>query len=190
MQHPILRTFARLEKFVQRVWYTPLVSILAAIDLFVVVVPTDALLISNAALRPKRWLSIAIWVSAGSAFGSLLLAWAVGRYGDAGLAWLGIGLSDSGSWATASDWIRRYQGPALAVFAAGPFPLQPAVVLGALAKVPLDAVFFWVILGRGTKYLFFAWAATHAPKLLSKIWGVRQEVETLEDARREQQKIA
>ena len=36
---------------------------------------------SPRALRPKRWISIALWVTAGSAFGSLALAWALQNYG-------------------------------------------------------------------------------------------------------------
>lgn len=185
MQHPIFKTIARLERFAQRIWYTPVVALLAALDLFILVVPTDALLISNVALRPKRWISIAIWFTAGSALGSLALALLINHYGIDFLGALGLHPDKFPSWEMTARWIRDYQGPALAVFGGGPLPLQPAVMLAAIAKVSPGAIFFWVALGRALKFFFFAWAATHAPNLLNRIWGVRTEVEVLHAAQKE-----
>lgn len=184
MQHPIFKAIARLEKFAHRWWYTPVVAFLAASDLFIVIIPTDALLISNVAVRPKKWISIAIVVSLGSALGSMALGWAIQRYGMGFLTAMGVTL-EGPTWARAAEWVREYQGPALAAFGFGPFPLQPGVVLSALANVSPLKIFLWVGLGRIVKYLFFAWAATHAPTLLSKIWGIRKEVEVLKEVHKE-----
>ncbi len=187
MPHPILKFIARLERFAQRIWYTPLVALLAAADLFILIIPTDALLISNVALRPKRWISIAVWVTLGSALGSLALSVGIQAWGSDFMGALGISLQSSPSWQSTAQWMRDYQGLTLALFGAGPFPLQPAVVVAASADVNPWSIFLWVALGRAAKFFFFAWAATHAPTILSKIWGIRSEVESLHAAQRELQ---
>ncbi len=185
MLHSVLKFIARLERFSQRVWYTPAIALLAGLDLFILIVPTDALLISNAALRPKRWVWIALWVTAGSALGALVLGLAVQTFGTHFLSVVGFNPESSSGWRSAAQWIRDYQGLALAVFALGPFPLQPAVVLATIAGVSPWSLFCWVYLGRVIKFLFFAWAATHAPGLLSRLWGVKKEVEVLTAVQRE-----
>lgn len=190
MPHYLLKTIARLEKFSHRIWYTPVVALLAAADLFILIIPTDALLISNVALRPKRWITIALWVTAGSALGSLFLTLGIQAWGGSFLDALGISMQGSSTWETTARWMRDYQGPTLALFGAGPFPLQPAVVVAASAKVNPGAIFFWVALGRAAKFFFFAWAATHAPRLLDKLWGVRGEVKALHEAEAEVQNEA
>ncbi len=183
--HPIARVLTYLEKFAGRPWYTPVVALMAALDLFILVIPTDALLLSNVALRPKKWIQIAIWFTAGSGLGSLALSLLIHHYGIDFLGTVGIHPETSSTWESTARWIRDYQGPALAVFAGGPFPLQPAVMVSAVARVSPWAIFLWVSLGRALKFFFFAWAATHAPKLLGKLWGVRSEVEHYEAVKRE-----
>jgi membrane protein YqaA with SNARE-associated domain len=185
MKHPVLRTIARLERYATRIWYTPLVALLAAADLFILIVPTDALVISNAALRPKHWIWIAVWSTLGSALGSFALCLAIQGYGAEFLHLIGFAPESSATWQSTAQWVREYQGPALAVFAVGPFPLQPAVVVGSVAGVPPLSVLLWVGLGRAIKFFFFSWAATHAPNLLNRIWGLRTEVELLHAAEQE-----
>ncbi|MEO7162476.1 MAG: hypothetical protein ABI041_06120, partial [Bdellovibrionia bacterium] len=68
-----------LQKFANRKWFISLVSILAALDAFVIFIPNEALLISAVIVRPKHWLRIALWVSVGSAIGAAVFAWMVSQ---------------------------------------------------------------------------------------------------------------
>src|SRR4051812_12543814 len=62
-----------LQKFVNRPWYYPVVGVLAGLDLFILVVPTDALLISSVMLKPRKWVSAFFWIALGAAIGALTL---------------------------------------------------------------------------------------------------------------------
>ena len=57
-----------------RPWYVALVGGLAALDLFIMIIPTDGLLVTSVLVRPKRWVSWFLWVSIGSAVGAAALA--------------------------------------------------------------------------------------------------------------------
>src|SRR4051812_40346336 len=96
----------RMERFTDRSWYPALVAALAALDLFVLVIPTDGLLIS-AVLSPKRrakWVSAAIWVSLGSTVGAVLLASLVQGVGDPFLRWIAGSALNGEAW----ERVRRF----------------------------------------------------------------------------------
>lgn len=164
-----LRTIRKLEKFVDRWWYTPLIALLAAADIFILVVPTDALLISAVMMRPKKWISRFIWVSFGSALGAWAMGLAIDALGTEPLHRFIGGAIGSDSWKNTAQYVHDHGALSVAFFSAGPFPLQPGVVLAALAGIPPLDLFLWAWVGRALKYGVFAWIASHAPKLLKKL---------------------
>jgi hypothetical protein len=51
------------------------------------------------------------------------------------------------------------------------------VILATLAHTPLEKIAITVFAGRFLKYLIMGYIASHAPKLLTKLWGVQEELE-------------
>jgi len=80
----------------------------------------------------------------------------------------------SRSWSQGIEFLHHYGNLGLGLVALGPLPQQPAVALFGLANVPIISIGIAVWLGRSLKYGFFAWAATHAPRLLGR-WSKRVE---------------
>lgn len=178
----ISRAVARLGKFSDRRWYLPLVSFLAAVDLFVAVIPTDGILITSVLLRPKRWISTFVWVALGSAFGAFVLALLVQWYGEPLAHYLIHDAMTSPSWESVETFMDRYGSLALFLMSFGPLPQQPAVTLCALAHMPLAEIVFAVVAGRGLKYGVLAWSATHAPRIFERWKSVRTEVQQIQEA--------
>jgi len=172
-----IKTYVRfLQQYVDRIWYPPLIGLLSAIDNFVIVIPTDGILISSSMLTPKRWLSLALWVTFGSTIGAVLLA-AVVEY--QGLPWIQAmypGASESAIWKWTDEFFDQYGLIIVFAVAISPTMQHPSIILAALANTPLIEIAVVVFVGRFIKYLIMAYAGSHAPRLLSKMWGVKGEL--------------
>jgi hypothetical protein len=158
----------RVSRYQKRWWYLPLLAALAAADLFVGFIPTDALVVSAAMLRPRKWLRSAVIIALGSAVGALALAWAIHVVGDPVLTWLFGTPEGPAEWKDTKAFLERYGAPALALMAGGPLPQQPAVALCSLGGMRLDVIALSVLAGRLIKYCVFAYSATHARRFLRK----------------------
>ncbi len=176
----LLGSLRALQKHMDRPWYLPVVALLALADIFIMIIPTDALLITAVLFKPKRWWVAATLVALGSSLGALILAGFVGWDLDA-LTRLFPSLFESPSWKGTDAFLERYGAWALALLAAGPLPYQPAVILCALSGMSLPETFLATFLGRGGKYYVLAYLASHAPKYLEKFGGVRREMTELDE---------
>ena len=170
-QATLRRAWDRLETLSQKRFYAFVIAGLAALDLFVGFIPTDAILISSVLLRKNRWFRTTLAVTLGSVFGAMALA-SLGR-------WVGLplllswppfaDLHQSATWREAEHWISHWGSPGMAFVAVGPLPQQPAVLICGFSQMSIAAIGAAVFVGRITKYLFFAWAALRAPHLLERL---------------------
>jgi membrane protein YqaA with SNARE-associated domain len=181
MSRKILRNLRSLQKHIDRPWYLPTVALLAFADVFVMIIPTDALLVSAVLVKPRRWWLAGTLVALGSSLAALVLAGAV-QWDLDGLTRLFPSLFESPSWRGTDAFLEKYGVWALALFAAGPLPYQPAVILVALSGASLTEISLATLLGRGGKYYVLAYLASHAPRYLERLRSVRREMLALEEA--------
>jgi membrane protein YqaA with SNARE-associated domain len=165
-----------LQTFADRYWYPPFIGFLAAIDNLIVVIPTDGILISSSMIVPKRWLLLAINVAIGSTLGALALAVVVEYQGWPLIVKWYPGIEASKNWIMTREFFESYGLFLVFLIAIAPLAQQPAVVLAALAQTPLWKLLAVVFIGRLIKYLIMAYIGSHAPKLLNKMWGVKEEL--------------
>lgn len=170
------RSLRTLQGFVDRIWYPILLGMLAFIDVFVVVVPTDGIVISSTMLRPKRWLTLAIAIAVGSTLASLVLMVLVESQGLPWVLKLYPGIDQTQVWLLADRFFDQYGLLLIFAIGASPFFQQPTVILAALAKTPLHHVAIALFTGRIVKYVVLGYVASHAPRLLSKLWGLKSEL--------------
>ncbi len=168
MNRRVARLIIRAQRRVDRPWFLPALAGLAFIDLFCAVIPTDGLLISSVLLRPKRWLSMFLWTTTGSGLGAVALSLVVHALGEPLANRLLADAMASPNWIKTTAFLTDHGGWALGAMAFGPLPQQPAVVVCALAQMPLMTIFLAVWIGRGVKYGAFAWAAAYAPDWFKK----------------------
>lgn len=160
-----------LQSFAGRPWYFPALGFLAALDFYIFIVPTDALLVSSVLLKPKKWVSAFFWVGLGSALGAVSLAAAL----QTGV----FTVPESETWGWLKEFFTHYGSLALALIALSPLVQFPVVVLAALSGMPLGELFVICLLGRWVKSAVFAYIASRAPELLFKIPFLRKELEVL-----------
>lgn len=160
--------FSALKRYVDRPWYTYFVGFLTCINNFIFVLPSDAFLVSAVLVRPRSWLRVAIVASTGSALGGLALAALLEWNPDYVMRELLPSLYQSHAWARVEPYVNRYGAWAVGVVAALPFPQVPAVVIAALAGVPLHEIFLGCWLGRLPKWALFSWLTSHAPHLVAR----------------------
>lgn len=174
------RRLQRLLKFLKAHarswWYTPLIALLAAADAFVVVIPTDGLLVSACMLNPRRWIYTVFLVTLGSTMGAWTLAWLLEIHGLPLLLQIVPGIEQSSAWIWSDKMMDQWGSIALFLVALSPFAQHPAVALAALSGMPLWDIFLLVFAGRILKYGLWGWISTHAPKLLKKVWGLQGDL--------------
>lgn len=176
--HQKIRAFTQwLRHYTNRLWYPPFIGLLALLDNIVIVIPNDGILISSSMLFPKRWWFLALMVAIGSTLGAIGLASLVEWKGMAWILEIYPGINESKSWLWSLDFFDRYGLLLVFVVAVTPLMQQPAVILAGLANTPLWKLAAVIFAGRFIKYLVMAYIASHTPRLLKKIWGVRGELE-------------
>lgn len=170
--------FERMKKYADRWWYLPLVCLLAIVDLFVLFIPTEGMIVTTSMLRPRRWVRTAFFVTLASTAGAAVLALLTYTYGEPFVTWIaGENFFASATWVKMDGWIKNYGFWGLWFIAIGPLPQQPAILLCALAQMPIPEIALGVWLGRAPKYFVFSYIATKGPDWLKKNFG--PEIENL-----------
>ncbi|MBC7420634.1 MAG: hypothetical protein H7328_07895 [Bdellovibrio sp.] len=175
--HNSLRKYIKiLQKYADRIWYPPLIGMLAAIDNFVIIIPNDGILISSSMLTPRRWFTLALCVAIGSTLGSILLAAFVETQGLQWIIEIYPGINQTKSWIWTEDFFERYGMLLVFVVAITPIMQQPAIILASLAETPLFLLAAIIFSGRLVKFLLMAYIGSHAPKILNKMRGLKTEL--------------
>jgi len=172
----VKRGVAQLQKFTDRPWFEWLVGFLAGIDTWVLVIPTDGLLISSVLLNPKKWFRLYVLASLGSTLGLLSFAYVVSHWG---LPWISENwplLVRSSLWAWTESLFVTYGLWVLLGVAATPLIVQPTLALAVVSHHSLSNIMLVVLAGRLLKYFVMSWVARWAPASLSRLWGVGGEL--------------
>lgn len=165
-----------LQAFADRVWYPPLIGLLAALDNFLIVIPNDAILISSSMLTPKRWFILALCVAIGSTVGAAALAALIEFQGLPWILELFPGSNQTETWRITDIFFQKYGLIVVFFVAATPIMQQPAVILAGLADTPLITLSLVIFSGRFIKFLIMAYIGSHAPRLINRMWGVKGEL--------------
>ncbi|MBX3020086.1 MAG: hypothetical protein KF799_00290 [Bdellovibrionales bacterium] len=165
-----------LQRFVNRIWYAPLIGVLAALDNLVLVIPTDGILISSTMLTTRRWILLGLSVAIGSTIGGLILVALVKMHGLPLVLQFYPGLDETGPWLVTQQFFDSYG--LLVVFAvmASPIVQQPALILASLSNAPMGQLALVIVAGRMLKFMAYAYLASHAPRLLARVWGLQGEL--------------
>lgn len=180
--------FIRLQHFVNKWWYAPLLGLLACIDLFVLLIPTDGLMISSVMIRPKKWISIALFTAFGSTLGSLALAFILEKHGLPFLLEWKPGIDQTSFWIWTDHLMHQWGSWTLFLIALSPLVQHPAIAIGAFAQIPLLEFFIFILAGRILKYFFLSWLASHSPKYLYRLWGIQEELKELDIPSKDEKK--
>ena len=169
--HAKVRAYSKkLEQYADRIWYPPLVAFLAALDNLIIIIPNDGLLIASSMLVPRRWAIFALSVSIGSTIGALTLCglpWILDFYPD---------INQTAMWMKTEDFFGRYGLLVVFAISATPLSQQPILILAALANTPFAKLVPILFAGRFLKFMLMAYLGSHSPRLLKKMWGVKNEL--------------
>lgn len=172
----IRRSIKVLQGFVNRIWFPPLLLLLAALDTLLIVIPTDGILISSSMLMKKRWISFGLFVAVGSAIGALTLISLVNHLGLDKILQFYPGVEQTKIWKMTFDFFHEYGLIVVFLIGVTPFTQQPALIIAALSDIPIAPLAAAILISRVIKFSVMAYIATHAPRLLSKLWGIQGEL--------------
>lgn len=179
MMKPIIHMIQKAEKHVNRPWYPFAVALLSFLDLFIFVIPIEAVMITSIMAAPKRWISISLFTIAGFMLGTLAFALIVHHYGFPIIEYWAPKLSHSELWLDSDRWMDQYGLWAVFGVALLPIAIHPILAIAVLADVSIPSILLVLLLSRLIKYGAYAWIASHSPKLLSKVAPDRKEIEEI-----------
>lgn len=166
-------------------WYPVLLFISAFADVWLIVIPTDGLIIASTLAKPKRWKSFALFFTLGSSLGALALAYFVNQHGLPWIQEIFPEFVKSSFWTTTESWVDAIGLWAVFLIAGTPLSQQPAVILAALSHHTVFSIFVVVLLGRALKYALMGFLCAHAPEHLeplAKMMGFKSEMKKFEDS--------
>jgi membrane protein YqaA with SNARE-associated domain len=152
------RFFSRIRDLLHTRWFPWLIAVVAFVDMFLVVVPPDLLVITEAAANPRRSRLTVVLAAVAAALGAVALAVAI----RAGASMVSSG-GAPGWWGSAQGYFDRYGSLALFLGVLLPLPVQPFVGAAVLAGMPLSGIFALVLAGRSVKYVVLALLPRLAP---------------------------
>lgn len=161
---------------VEKSWYGPLLAFLAALDYFVMIIPTDGLLITSSIAAPRRWIKFSLWLAIGSVAGGIAFAALVQLYGNDFLEWVFPSIHQNQLWKISDEWINKYGVWAIFFVTALPVISHPVIAIAALMNTPLQNIAWTLLIARTLKYTAFSWLASHAPHYLLRSKALRREV--------------
>lgn len=167
--------WARIQEWIDRPWYFGVLAFLAALDLFILIVPVDGLTVSACATKTKRWFWFCLALALGSIAGCVVLFYLV-TYSPLVSEHFLESFSTSEGWVRSVDLLQTYGVGMVFFIAASPFPLTPAVALAAVSEMPFSDFLGAVSAGRVIKIFLVGWIASHMPKLLGRLWGIQDEI--------------
>ncbi len=166
----------KLEQFADRIWYPPLIGLLAALDNLIIIIPNDGLLIASSMLIPKRWAIFAISVTIGSTVGAIALSSVIEMQGLPWVLEFFPGIDKSQMWTWTESFFNKYGLIVVFVIGLSPIMHQPAIILSTLAETPVSHLAAVIFAGRFIKFAVMAYLGSHSPGLLKKIWGIKDEL--------------
>jgi membrane protein YqaA with SNARE-associated domain len=179
--HQIIRVqIKRLKKHANSSWYAPLIGLLAALDNLVIIIPNDGILISSSMLNPKRWFLFAMSITIGSTIGAMSLVYIVEILGLPWILNIYPGVNETQTWIWSLEFFEKYGLLCVFFVSLGPLMQQPIIVLASLAHTPYMSICAAVFAGRLIKFLILSYVASHSPRLLSKFWGLKHELDDVD----------
>ncbi len=166
----------KLQSSSERIWFLPLILLLAIIDNIILIIPVDGILISSSMLTPKRWLKIGLVTGIGSTLGAILLYALVYKYGVDLINNHFYEITTTKVWQLTESFYLKYGLYVVLFVSLTPFSQQPAIILAGIGKIPLTSLVFMVLLGRGVKYIIMAYIGSHAPHILMKMVWFKSEM--------------
>jgi membrane protein YqaA with SNARE-associated domain len=151
-------------------------SIASLLDLFIVVIPTDGLMVATVITGKRRWIAAALAPAIGSVIGSAALAWIASQYGMDALEYFSPDLHNTSAWMSAQQLLERWGNTAIFLTGLSPFGQQPMVLLVGLAKVPMLHIVFSLLAGRFIKNLAICYIAKRSPDFVQTLPWVGPEL--------------
>jgi len=170
------KIFHQLKKHVERPWFGPFLGLLAALDYFVIIIPTDGLLITSAMTAPKHWIRLSFWLTLGSVAGAMTFIVFVQHYGNPFLEWVFPNIHENHFWKLSDQWMNQYGIWAVFFTGALPIVIHPVIAFAALAAIPLPKIAFTLFAARTLKYSTYSWIASHVPHYLLRLKNLKKEV--------------
>ena len=170
MRRSLQKYLKWIKKSADRWWFAPAMAFLSALDAYILIVPNETIIAASVLARRKRWISLVVWMTIGSALGALSLAALLNTQSEHVLGWFGD-MTRSQEWRDSVRVIDRHGVWGLALISLSPFPQHAAVILVGLLRMSLWKVFLGVLLGRAPKYFGIGWLAVKSPDVLRR-WNI------------------
>ncbi len=171
---------AWLQRQIDKPWYPVLLAAAGFIDVWVIVLPTDGLVIASILSNPRKWRILATAFTIGSTLGGMSVALLASHFGLGLIESAFPGFIGTSFWLTTESWLASLGLWAVFLIAASPLSQQPAIALASMAGHSVLSIFLALLIGRALKYYSLGYLCKWAPNRVRHLWGFRKEIEKVE----------
>jgi membrane protein YqaA with SNARE-associated domain len=144
-----------------------LASLLSFIGTLTAFYPVTAVLMTAVVLAPKRWLSLSLGCTVGSALAATAIVEIAHLLGYNEIRTLFPNLISMTNWQEADRWISDYGVLALFGVGVSPLPQMPLLIAYGILDDRLTEAFMALLAGKSIKYVLIAWVTQHFPEKLA-----------------------
>lgn len=181
MKNTAINILKYVMKKIDNIFFPILLGFLAAIDHFVIIIPSDGILVTSVFIRKKKWLRNAIGISLGSTLGAMLLVLLIHDIGLNVLIQKFPSITSSQFWPISHDLLEKYGLWGLFIMMVSPLMQQPMLCLIGLSDHPFSEIAVVVLIGKAIKYFAMSWVASKFPEFIRKSKLLGQEVQEVLD---------
>ncbi len=158
-----------------------ILALLSAIDHFILIIPSDGILITSIFIRKKKWPRNALSISLGSTLGAILLVFLVHHYGLEEIILHFPKITHSSIWPYSQKLLTDYGLWGLFFMMLSPFMQQPMLLLIGLTNHPLKVILVVILAGKSLKYILISWCASKFPEVIRKSKLLGAEIDEVLD---------
>ncbi|MGV0998888.1 MAG: YqaA family protein [Fluviibacter sp.] len=129
--------------------------------------PVTAVIMTAVLLAPRRWLTISICCSFGSALAGAVIVGVSHLLGYNEVHHLFPSMISPESWAEASRWIGQYGVWAIFGIGVSPLPQMPLLIFFGIVDDRILEAFIALFAGKLIKYAIVGWVTQHFPEKMS-----------------------
>lgn len=180
----------KLAQYTNQGWFPFFLGFLALIDIFIIILPIDGLYIggllahlyhpTHSRLKNSlRRSGFVLLTALGSVLGSTILGILFLKFGFEFLHFLLKDLETTALWIQSQNLYLQYGTLLIFLTGVSPIAQQPIVIISLLAKVSLVKIISILFLGRLIKYYLIFIFCKYFPNMLTKMWGIKDEVQEI-----------
>lgn len=162
------RFIDKIQKKYDSKFYPYLISFITALNVFIFILPAEAILVGGILAKPHSWKKMAFFQTIAASLSTLLLGGLVYWKGYEVIHFLSPDIELTKFWIGSTSFMKEWGLYALTIMCILPVPILPGIAFSIFSNLSIVKVVIAVILGRWIKFYALCYVVSFFPHLFLK----------------------